>query len=102
MGQIGVTEEDMKNAARKITRILQKSGHDGAKCKSFKITNTRFQTDLHVPVRLEALAKKWFRHAFYEPDVTASCVFRMQRPPCTLNVFSSGKVIIKAGRFDLA
>merc|ERR1711933_447803 len=71
-GRRGITSDELKRAAKKITRIVQKSGHEEAKCSLFRFTISDFKTDLPLPVRLEALARKWWQHAFYEPEVTSS------------------------------
>lgn len=97
----GADPEELKHSARRVARLVQKSGHEEASCKAFKVSNSQFKADLRFPVRLETLARKWQHHAFYEPEVNQGCIFRMRRPPCTLHVFASGKVVIHAGSLDI-
>jgi len=86
-----VTEEQMRSAAKRVTRIVQHCGHPDAKCAGFRIRNLQAFADLRFPVRLETLAEKWRRHVLYEPEVTSWAFFRLQKPKCTIGVSASGK-----------
>lgn len=87
-------EEVLRHGARRVARLLQRSGYPEAVCEGFRFTSCRAQTDLGFPVRLEALARKWGRHVTYQPDVINSCIFYLQEPRCTFSVKSTGKVIM--------
>merc|ERR1712217_618951 len=87
-------EELGKKTARKIARMIQKCGHPNANCVDLRFLNFRCSADCRFPVRLERFAEKWSRHAEYEPEVNAQCMFYLSQPRCTLRISASGKVIL--------
>uniref|UniRef100_A0A7S0ALB8 TATA box-binding protein-like 1 n=1 Tax=Pyrodinium bahamense TaxID=73915 RepID=A0A7S0ALB8_9DINO len=87
-----ITEEQARQVARKVTSIVQKCGHPGAKCCGFQINSFKARANLRFPVRLEKLAEKWRRHVLYEPEVTSSAFFYLRRPRCTIGISSGGKL----------
>jgi len=86
----------MKASAKKIARLVQKCDHDEVKFASYEVVNILAKARLGFPVRLEALAAKWRRNAFYEPEFYCGCVFRTSKPRCSY-LLTSGGVIMLSG-----
>lgn len=91
-------EASLKRSAKKIARLVQKCDHEEAKFADFKITSILCKVNLQFPIRLDALASKWRRHAVYEPEVYCGCVFRTRRPKCTYLLTAGGFVTITGCR----
>mmetsp|Transcript_46448 Transcript_46448/g.104395 ORF Transcript_46448/g.104395 Transcript_46448/m.104395 type:complete len:276 (+) Transcript_46448:56-883(+) len=96
-------EEQLRNSAKKIARLVQRCGYPEAKFAEYAVTSIMAKVDLGFPIRLEALATKWRRNAMYEPEIFCSCVFRTRNPPACYLVSSGGKVVISGFRriFDI-
>lgn len=95
----GTTDpQDLKNAAKKITRLLQRAGAVEAKFTGYKVTSLLCKATLGFPVRLDHLAAKWRKNALYEPELYSGCVFRTRRPRATYLITVGGKVMISGCR----
>merc|ERR550514_33551 len=93
------SEEDVKVGAKRIARLIQKCGHEGAHFSGFAITSLMARADLPFPVRLDQLASSsWRRHALYEPEIYCGCVFRIMKPSLTFQVTAGGKVMVSGTR----
>lgn len=91
----GVTDqEQLKAAAKKVTRLIQRTGHDQAKFSGYAVCSVLAKATMDFPVRLDHLAAKYRRNALYEPELYCGCVFRTQRPRCTFLLTSGGKVMV--------
>merc|ERR1712216_706911 len=88
------TEEEIKASAKKVARLVQRSGHQEAKFVDFRVSSVYAKASVFFPVRLDKLAAKWRRNALYEPEVYCGCVFKTRKPKCTYLITSGGKVMI--------
>lgn len=99
MSITGTTDQQaLKLAAKKVTRLIQRAGHEEVKFSGYMVTSILCKADLGFPVRLDALAARWRRNALYEPELYCGCVFRTRQPRCTYLVTSGGKVMISGMR----
>lgn len=90
-----VTEDELRSSAKKVARLVQKCGYeDRARFADYAVTGILCKVDLHFPVRLTELAKRWRRNALYEPEFYCGCVFRTRQPKVTYLVTAGGKVMI--------
>ncbi|CAE7243369.1 tbpA [Symbiodinium microadriaticum] len=92
------SEDDLKRSAKKLARLIQRCGHDGAKFADFAVTSILCKATLGFPVRLDVLASRFRKNALYEPEFFCSCVFRTRQPRCTFLVTAGGKVSISGLR----
>jgi len=85
-------EASIRPLARRLARMVQKCGHPEAQCHDLRIIHMKCKADLLFPVRLDRLADRWSHHTLYEPDISSKLAFHIERPCCTLQVASTGKV----------
>jgi transcription initiation factor TFIID TATA-box-binding protein len=88
------TKEVIKQGAKKVARMIQRTGQQDVKFVDFRVTSVGAQADCLFPIRIDKLAEKWRRNAAYEPEVYSGCVFKTRVPPCTYLVTAGGKVKI--------
>jgi len=93
------SEEQMKESAKKVARLIQRCGYaDTAKFSGYGVTTLVCKAGVLFPVRLELLATKWWRNALYEPETYCGCVFRTRTPKFTYLVTAGGKILITGCR----
>ena len=86
------SEDDVKLASRKYTRVLQKLGSE------FKIQNIVASCDIKFPVRLEGLANRHHMFSSYEPELFQGLIYRMMKPKVVLLIFVSGKLVLTGAK----
>jgi len=100
-GKVVVTgaksEEQARNAARKIARIIQKLDFP-IHFTDFKIQNIVGSVDVRFPIRLEGLALQHAHYSSYEPELFPGLIYRMVQPKIVLLIFVSGKVVLTGGK----
>lgn len=89
-----VDKETIKRGAKKVARLIQRTGQKDARFVDFRVTSVGAQADLLFPIRVDKLAAEWRRNAAYEPEIYSGCVFKTRVPPCTYLVTAGGKVKI--------
>jgi len=95
----GTTDlQELKLAAKKVVRLIQRAGLEEAKFANYMITTMICKASMGFPVRLNELAAKWHRNALYEPELYCGCVFRTRKPKATYLVTAGGKVMISGCR----
>ncbi|CAE7576467.1 tbpA [Symbiodinium sp. KB8] len=72
------SEDDLKRSAKKLARLIQRCGHDGAKFADFAVTSILCKATLGFPVRLDVLASRFRKNALYEPEFFCSCASGLQ------------------------
>lgn len=98
-GGPGTTEDSLKRSAKKVARLIQRSGYEEqVKFADYRVTGLLCKVNLGFPVRLDKLAGAWRRNALYEPEIYCGCVFRTRNPRATYLVTHGGKVIISGLR----
>ncbi|CAE7780894.1 tbpA, partial [Symbiodinium necroappetens] len=86
------SEDDLKRSAKKLARLIQRCGHDGAKFADFAVTSILCKATLGFPVRLDVLASRFRKNALYEPEFFCSCVFRTrQSASYSLQSYAEGR-----------
>nr|AAL24503.1 TATA box-binding protein-like protein [Crypthecodinium cohnii] len=92
--------DELKQSAKKVARLVQRSGegHEKVKFAGFTICSILAKASMGFPIRLDQLAAKWRRNALYEPELYCGCIFRTTRPKCTYLLTSGGKVMISGFR----
>eukprot|EP00434_Breviolum_minutum_P018473 symbB.v1.2.016296.t2/scaffold1236.1/size130149/14 len=91
---------DGQVVARRITRLVQKCGYPDATCRSFRLVRQQLKADLCFPIRLEGLAQKWSRHVLYVPDVCCAASLFLKHPPCSMQIWASGKLTAVAENLE--
>lgn len=101
-GSVSITgttdEHELKLAAKKVARLIQRAGVKDAKFAGYSISTMLCRSSMGFPVRLDALAARWRKHAIYEPELYCGCVFRTAQPRCTYLITAGGKVMISGVR----
>ncbi|EER14205.1 TATA-binding protein, putative [Perkinsus marinus ATCC 50983] len=102
-GKVMVTgsnsEETAKDAAKKVAKIVIKSGaYPQARFRRFKIENMVASADVRFPIRLEALAYEHRSYCSYEPELYPGLVFRLFEPKVALLIFVSGKIVFTGAK----
>ena len=92
------SEHDVRLAARKFARIIQKLDHENVKFKDFKLQNLVASCDVRFPIRLEGLAFTQQEYLTYEPELFPGLIYRMIDPKLVLLIFVSGKVVITGAK----
>ncbi len=91
------SEDDVKLASRKYTRVLKKLGFN-TKFTEFKIQNIVASCDIEFPVRLEGLANRHHMFSSYEPELFPGLIYRMMKPKDVLLIFVSGKLVLTGAK----
>ena len=91
------SEDDVKLASRKYTRVLKKLGFN-TKFTEFKIQNIVASCDIKFPVRLEGLANRHHMFRSYEPELFPGLIYRMMKPKDVLLIFVSGKLVLTGAK----
>lgn len=79
---------------------LRKCGYPDATCRSFRLVRQQLKADLCFPIRLEGLAQKWSRHVLYVPDVCCAASLFLKHPPCSMQIWASGKLTAVAENLE--
>jgi len=90
--------DELKLGAKKVARLVQKAAHPEAKFKGYEVSTQNFQATFDFPIRLDEFARKWRRHACYEPELYCGCVFRTTRPKAAYLLTAGGAVSVSGLR----
>lgn len=91
------SEDDVKLASRKYTRVLKKLGFN-TKFTEFKIRNIVASCDIKFPVRLEGLANRHHMFSSYKPELFPGLIYRIMKPKVVLLIFVSGKLVLTGAK----
>ncbi|KAL0633782.1 TATA-binding protein (TBP) [Maublancomyces gigas] len=91
------SEECVKLAARKFTRIIQKVGFQ-PKFADFKVRNVVATCVLGFNIRLEGLAMKHRQFAHYEPELFPGLIYRIADSSAVVLAFTTGKIVITGAK----
>eukprot|EP00397_Hematodinium_sp_SG-2012_P038751 GEMP01042202.1.p1 GENE.GEMP01042202.1~~GEMP01042202.1.p1 ORF type:complete len:261 (+),score=44.20 GEMP01042202.1:86-868(+) len=92
------TLSDAKLGAKKIARLIQRSGYSSMSFAEYKVENVTASFDLGFPVRLESMAIAHRSLCTYEPEVCPSLFYRIPNSKTTLQVWASGKMLITGSK----
>lgn len=92
------TLQNVKEGARRFTRIIQKVGHPKAHARDPYPQNMVVTCDVEFPIRLEALVEAHAVRATYEPELFPGVCYRMDDPKITITIFVNGKITLTGGK----
>lgn len=94
------TEEAGKHVETIINRVTE-IGHDAELINGPEITNIAVSGDLDSPLHLEALTVEFGNqgiHVEYEPEQFPAAIVKLEEPPVTFLLFSTGRFVIQGLR----
>jgi transcription initiation factor TFIID TATA-box-binding protein len=89
--------EDLDQAVRVHVRAIMKAGNPACRWVSTSITNMVASVDIRAPLRLDALQMAlggFSGGANLDSEIFPGLIYRLCDPAVTMNIFSTGKVII--------
>jgi TATA-box binding protein (TBP) (component of TFIID and TFIIIB) len=94
------TEEAEKYVQTIIDRVIE-IGHDAELTERPKITNIAVSGDFDIPIQLEALSVELGHQDIdveYEPEQFPAAIVKLEEPPVTFLLFSTGRFVIQGLR----
>ncbi|XP_050537328.1 TATA box-binding protein-like 1 [Daktulosphaira vitifoliae] len=90
------SEFQAKIASRRIARIIQRLGYQGAKFSSYRIVNVLGSCTLPFPIKVIQFSEKYKTIAQYEPELHPGVTFKIKELKATLKIFSTGSITVTA------
>nr|CAG4646542.1 EOG090X0CO7 [Macrothrix elegans] len=90
------SEEDAKQAARRITRSISKLGYPRLRLVNYRVVNVLGTCTMPFAIKITPFSAKHRDIASYEPELHPGVTYRLKEPKATLKIFSTGSITVTA------
>nr|CAG4639493.1 EOG090X0CO7 [Daphnia magna] len=92
------SEEEAKQAARRITRSVSKLGYPRLRLVNYRVVNVLGTCTMPFAIKITPFSAKHRDIASYEPELHPGVTYRLKEPKATLKIFSTGSITVTADR----
>lgn len=90
------SEEEAKQAARRITRSVSKLGYPRLRLVNYRVVNVLGTCTMPFAIKITPFSAKHRDIASYEPELHPGVTYRLKEPKATLKIFSTGSITVTA------